>query len=160
MKKHLYFLLLLIVATSCTEDVKFNNPAFQGLKDNVFWRAVGHKAYLVTNGNLIIEGSLGYETVKLQLPSPIVKTYILGVNDVSKASYANTFPEHVKDFSTGTKKGSGQIVITEYDTENNTVSGTFKFTAVNSNTADVENPKLTFTEGVFYKVPITPTIEY
>ncbi|WP_426486686.1 DUF6252 family protein [Flavobacterium sp. 2] len=158
MKKYFYFLSLLFVVTSCTEDIKFNNPAFQGLKDDVFWRAVAHKAYFSTNGNLIIEGSLGYEKVTLQVPSNLEKTYILGVNDISKASYANTFPERLNDFSTGTKKGSGQIVITDYDAESNTVSGTFKFTAINSNTTDVDNPKVNFTEGVFYKVPIGPSV--
>lgn len=160
MKKYFYFLFLLFAVTSCTEDIKFNNPAFQGLKDNVFWRAVSYKAYMSTNGNLIVEGSLGYEKVTLQTASPTEKTYILGVNDISKASYGNTFPQQLIDFSTGAKKGSGQIVITDFDTENNTISGTFKFTAVNSNTADVENPKVTFTEGVFYKVPLAPTNEF
>ncbi|MTH15113.1 DUF6252 family protein [Flavobacterium sp. LC2016-01] len=160
MKKYFYFLLLLIAATSCTEDVKFNNPAFQGLKDNVFWRAVGYKAAVSINSNFVIEGSLGYEKVMLQVDNTAKKTYILGVNDVVKASYANTFPGKETEFSTGTKKGSGQIVITDYDSVNNTISGTFKFSAVNSNTADVDNPKVTFTEGVFYKVPITPRLEY
>ncbi|WP_431245062.1 DUF6252 family protein [Flavobacterium sp. P21] len=46
--------------------------------------------------------------------------------------------------------------MTDYDMENNTISGTFKFNAVNNNTSDLDNPKVAFTEGVFYKVPITP----
>ncbi len=160
MKKYFYFLLLLIVATSCTEDVKFNNPAFQGLKDNVFWRANAYKAAVSINSNFVIEGSLGYEKVMLQVDNTAKKTYILGVNDVVKASYANTFPGKESEFSTGTNKGSGQIVITDYDSVNNTISGTFKFNAVNSNTTDLDNPKVTFTEGVFYKVPITPRMQY
>ncbi len=160
MKKYLYFIFFLFLITSCTEDVRFNNPAFQGLKDNVFWRAVAYKAYTNSNGTLTIHGSLGYENIILQVPSQIEDTYVLGVNDVSKASYTNTLPEHLSDFSTGTQKGSGQIVVTDYDIENNTVSGTFKFTAVNSNVADVDNSKLIFTEGVFYKVPVKPTLDY
>ncbi|KAF2507718.1 lipoprotein [Flavobacterium zhairuonense] len=157
MKKYFYFLSLLFVVASCTEDIKFNNPAFQGLKDNVFWRAVGHNAAFSIEGNFVIEGSLGYEKVILQVDNnPVEKTYILGVNDIVKASYANTFPGKESEFSTGTKKGSGQIVITDYDMENNTISGTFKFNAVNNNTSDLDNPKVAFTEGVFYKIPITP----
>ncbi|WP_026727057.1 DUF6252 family protein [Flavobacterium denitrificans] len=156
MKKYFYFLLLLFVVVSCTEDVKFNNPAFQGLKDNVFWRANAYKSAVSIEGNFVIEGSLGYENVTLQIDNVAEKTYILGVNDIVKASYANTFSGKESEFSTGTKKGSGQIVITDYDLENNTISGTFKFNAVNSNTADLDNPKVTFTEGVFYKIPITP----
>lgn len=160
MKKYFYFLLLLIVATSCTEDVKFNNPAFQGLKDNVFWRAVTYKAAVSIEGNFVVEGSLGYEKVTLQVNNIAEKTYVLGVNNVIKASYANTFPGKESAFSTGTKKGSGQIVITDFDAENNTISGTFKFNALNDNVTDLDNQKVTFTEGVFYKVPVTPRALY
>ena len=145
------FLLLL---TSCTEDVKFNNPAFQTLKNNVFWRAQTYKAYLDANGTVFVEGSLGYEKVILQTASSAEETFILGVNEISKASYGNTLPAELSSFSTGTNIGNGQIVITDYDTDNNTISGTFKFTAVNEDGSDTENPKINFTEGVFYKVPI------
>jgi hypothetical protein len=160
MKKIFYFLSLLFIVTSCTEDVKFNNPAFQGLKDNVFWRANGYKANSVTNGNMIIEGTLGYEKVSLQIPSPIVQTYVLGRDNVTKASYSNTFPGQLAEFNTGENKGTGQIVVTEFNTETNTISGTFKFTAINKDETDVENPKVIFTEGVFYKVPVSPTSNF
>jgi hypothetical protein len=160
MKKIFYFLSLLFIVTSCTEDVKFNNPAFQTLKDNVFWRAAAYKASSVTNGNIVIEGSLGYEKVVLQIPSPVAKTYVLGIDDVAKGAYSNTFPGQLAEFSTGENKGTGQIVVTEFNTETNTISGTFKFTALNKDEANVENPKVTFTEGVFYKVPFSPTSNF
>ncbi|MDQ6470252.1 DUF6252 family protein [Flavobacterium sp. LHD-80] len=161
MKKYFYFLLLLIVATSCTEDVKFNNPAFQGLKDNVFWRAATYKASMTTNGNIVIEGALGYEKVILRLSydGEPGKTRVFGIDNVTTASYLNTFPGKLAEFNTGANKGSGQILVTNIGNEN-TISGTFKFTAINSDAADAENPKVTFTEGVFYKIPLTPTLEY
>ncbi|WP_316635099.1 DUF6252 family protein [uncultured Flavobacterium sp.] len=154
MKKYFYFLSLIVLLTSCTEDIKFNNPAFQTLKDNVFWRANAYKAYLGDDGTMIIEGSLGYEKVLLQTASPMKGTYALGVNNASTANYLDTFPAQFAAFSTGIKGVNGQIVITEYDLESNTISGTFKFNAINQNTSDTEKPKVTFTEGVFYKVPI------
>ncbi len=154
MKKTLYFLLLIFTVASCTDDVKFNNPAFQTLKNNVFWRAIGYKAHTGTDGITVIEGALGYEKVILQIPSTAVQTYVLGVNDVSIASYSNTLPGQQANFSTGTDKGTGQIVVTEFNTETNTISGTFKFTALNKDETDAENPKIVFTEGVFYKIPI------
>jgi hypothetical protein len=156
MKKYLYFLSFIFLITSCTEDVKFNNPAFQTLKNNSFWRANTYKAYGGLNTSMIIEGSLGYEKVTLQTASPTKETYILGVNDATKASYSNTFPGQSVAFSTGTSGVNGQIVITEYNVEDKTISGTFKFNAINENTSDTENPKITFTEGVFYKVPVIP----
>ncbi|TDP03911.1 DUF6252 family protein [Flavobacterium sp. 245] len=159
MKKYFYFLLLLFVAVSCTEDIKFNNPAFQGLKDNVFWRANAYTSY-TRDGSFIISGQLGPDAVTFKLPSSAPGTYILGVDDIKTASYSNVFQDDNPKFSTGTKKGSGQIVITDLDSENKTISGTFKFTAINNDATDLENPKITFTEGVFYKIPITPTLEY
>ncbi|SHF95766.1 DUF6252 family protein [Flavobacterium defluvii] len=154
MKKYFYFLSFLFLLISCTEDVKFNNPAFQTLKNNVFWRSQAYKAHFGTNGILVIEGSLGYEKIILQTASSSEQTFILGVNDVSKATYKNTLPAESASFSTGTNKGSGQIVITDYDTDASTISGTFKFTAVNDDESNIENPKVNFTEGVFYKIPI------
>lgn len=157
MKKIFCLLPLLFIVISCTEDIKFNNPAFQGLKDNVFWRANGYKANSVTNGNIVIEGSLGYEKVILQIPSAVAKTYILGIDNITIASYSNTFPQQLTAFATGENRGSGQIVVTEWNTETNTISGTFKFTALNEDETDTENPKVIFTEGVFYKVPVSAT---
>lgn len=156
MKKIFHLVLLLFIISSCTEDVKFNNPAFQGLKDNVFWRATSYKAHLSTAGNVVVEGSLGFEKVILELPSAAAQTYVLGIDDASKASFLNSVPSsQTVEFHTGTNKGNGQIVITEYNAENKTISGTFKFNAVNSNESDTENPKVSFTEGVFYKIPVS-----
>lgn len=159
MKKYHFLLLLVLITVSCTEDIRFNNPAFQTLKNNVFWRAATYKASIATNGNIEIEGTLGYEKVILQVSDVGDRTYVLGIDNVTTASYLNAFPGEVSEFSTGANKGSGQIVITNIG---NTITGTFKFTAINNDAADAENPKITFTEGVFYKVPInTPvTVEY
>ncbi|MFD2942689.1 DUF6252 family protein [Flavobacterium notoginsengisoli] len=154
MKKYFYFLSLLLIVTSCTEDVKFNNPAFQTLKNNIFWRARNYKAYLNANGTMIVEGNLGYEKVVLQTQSSAEQPYTLGVDELSRATYENTLPSELSSYATGTNYGNGQIVITDYDTELKTISGTFKFTAVNEDTENVENPQIHFTEGVFYKVPV------
>ena len=55
MKKLALNILLLFAFVSCQEEVKFNNPSFQGQKDNVFWRAIDSKATL-SNNVLAIEG--------------------------------------------------------------------------------------------------------
>lgn len=157
MKKIFQLTLLLIVLSSCTEDVKFNNPAFQGLKDNVFWRATTYKAYTNTDGSLFIEGNLGYEKVILRTPSSVEQVYILGLDNSSTASYASTLPSQVEDFYTGANVGSGQIEITDYNVANKTISGTFKFIAVNKDETNTDKPKVNFKEGVFYKIPIELT---
>ncbi|PBJ11332.1 DUF6252 family protein [Flavobacterium sp. ACN6] len=154
MKKYFYFLSFLLLLTSCTEDVRFNNPAFQTLKDNTFWRAQIYKAGTETSGVFIIEGSLGYEKISFQLPEPSQKTYILGIDEVAKAVYKDTFSGQEVEFSTGEGKGSGQIIVTEYNTVENTISGTFKFTAINVDPA-AEKQAAYFTEGVFHKIPVS-----
>lgn len=55
MKKHFLYLILFFTLIACTTDVEFNNPTFEGQKDNVFWRAVDAKAILAANGSLTIE---------------------------------------------------------------------------------------------------------
>ncbi|MDX6181208.1 DUF6252 family protein [Flavobacterium sp. Fl-77] len=155
MKKYLLLLSLVILSSSCTEEIKFNNPAFQTLKNNVFWRAQNYNAFLNEDGGLIIVGQLGYEKVTLRSTSTNEKTYMLGLNNFSTASYSNSLQGQLADFSTGVNKGSGQIVITEYDSEANTVSGTFRFSAINADNEEVDLSTINFTEGVFYKIPLT-----
>lgn len=156
MKKYFCLLLPVFLLASCTEDVKFNNPAFQSLKDNVFWRAQIYSAHVETSGIVVIQGSLGYEKVTFRLPSSSPQTYILGVDDSSVATYSNTLPSQLAEFSTGTNKGSGQIIVTDYNAEAQTISGTFRFNAVNRDEGNPEKPGISFTEGVFYKIPISP----
>lgn len=155
MKKYVYFLSLLLLFVSCSsEDVTFNTRAFQTLKDNTFWRAQVYKAEIETNGFFTIDGSLGYEQIRFQIPEPAEKTYILGIDDDTKAIYKNTEEGLEAEFSTGTGIGNGEISITEYNTVDNTISGTFKFTAVNNDSRAVKQT-MHFSEGVFYKIPIT-----
>lgn len=159
MKKYVYFLSFLLLVTSCTEDVRFNNPAFQTLKDNTFWRAQSYQSGTAANGIFTVEGSLGYEKISFQIPDPSQKTYVLGIDDVTKAAYKNAFPGKEIEFTTGANRGSGQIVVTEYNSDEKTISGTFKFTAQNVDAAN-EKQQIHFTEGVFYKIPIVVGPEF
>jgi hypothetical protein len=159
MKKYFYFLSFLLLLVSCTEDIRFNNPAFQTLKDNVFWRAQVYNAGIESNGVFIVEGTLGYEQIRFQLLEPAEKTYVLGINEDTKVFYENTYNGQVVEFSTGTDKGNGEITVTEYNTVENTISGTFKFTAVNAD-SNAEKQTMHFSEGVFYKIPVAPKANF
>ncbi|MDI5899422.1 DUF6252 family protein [Flavobacterium sp. XS2P67] len=61
-------------------------------------------------------------------------------------------------FSTGFEIGEGQIVITEYDAVNNTITGTFKFNAENTNSNSLASQVVNFQHGVFYKVPVVRSL--
>ncbi|WP_367756706.1 DUF6252 family protein [Flavobacterium sp. WC2421] len=159
MKKHFLFIIVLFSVISCQEDIRFNNPSFQGVKDNVFWRAIQTKASLGANGSLIIEAYSGNEVVTFKTTSKLPQTYLLGTSSSKTATYVLTDSNGSITFATGSGIGDGQIKITEYDAVSNTVSGTFKFNAENIYNNPLAGPVLNFQQGVFYKIPITTTVQ-
>ncbi|MEN9908545.1 MAG: hypothetical protein RLZZ540_1694 [Bacteroidota bacterium] len=156
MKKHFLFLIVLFTLFSCQEDVRFNNPAFQGTKDNVFWRAVQSIATVNSGGSLVIEAYTATEVVTLKTNSAAVGTYYIGTTSTSTATYVFKDPltKESITFSSGFGVGDGQIVITEYDQVGKTISGTFKFNLENTFDNPLAGPTLNFQYGVFYKVPV------
>ena len=152
------FLLVVFSLISCEEDISFNNPSFQGMKDNVFWRAVDSKAFLGSDGSLIIEGYTGNEVLTLRTTSTTVQRYPLGTSNSKTAVYVLTVGADEILFTTGIDIGSGEIVITEYDSESNTISGTFKFNAQNVDRNPLVGDILNFNQGVFYKIPVSPQV--
>jgi hypothetical protein len=148
MKKKFLFIILLCALISCQDNVTFNSPAFQAQKDNVLWRAVDYKATR-SSGSLTIQGFTSNETVTLKTNSPNLGTYVLGINVLNTATYSITDTSGTITYTAGNGVGEGQIVITDYDTVDKTVTGTFKFKAVNNS---LINPNLNFQYGNFYKV--------
>jgi hypothetical protein len=159
MKKLFLIIIVLFAFISCQEDVRFNNPSLQGMKDNVFWRAIESKATLASNGSLLIEAYTGNETLTFKLDSSAKKTYFLGISNVNAVNYVLSDPSGLITFSTGFGSGDGQITITEYDAVNNTVSGTFKFNAENTYDNPLVGPVVNFQQGVFYKVPVSSPVQ-
>ncbi|TRX36337.1 DUF6252 family protein [Flavobacterium restrictum] len=156
MKKIVFYFITIVAFISCQDDVKFNNPSVQGLKDTVFWRAVDSQATLAANGSLTIQAYTATEVLTLKTTSTAVQTYTLGASDSKKATYVLTNADGTKvTFLTGFGLGNGQITITEYDAVNKTVSGTFKFNAVNSYSDPLDAASLNYSQGVFYKVPVS-----
>ena len=156
MKKYILYSILVFSFISCEENVKFNNPSFQGLKDNVFWRAVTSTATISSGGALTINAYTRNEQLILKTNATTLKSYDLGVNNSTTATYTLTDSAGNITFATSTGKGDGQITITEYDNINKTISGTFRFNAVNTTNNPLQGPILNFQQGVFYKTPITP----
>ena len=154
MKRQFLYFLLLFSLFSCQEDVKFNNPSFQSIKDNVFWRAVNYKTTLSGNGVLLIEAYTRNEIVTLKTSSNAVDTYELGISNSNTATYKVTDNKIATTFSTGIGFGDGEIVITEYDALNRTVSGTFKFNVDNVDNNPLYGSSINFQNGFFYKIPL------
>ncbi|MCF6141814.1 DUF6252 family protein [Flavobacterium sp. K77] len=154
MKKISVLLFLLLVLSSCEEDIRFNNPSMQALKDNVFWRALNTTASVQADGSLLIEGQTRDEVFQLQTAETAIKRYVLGDGNASNVTYKIIAPEGQFEYETGTNAASGQIVITEYDTAAKTVSGTFRCSVESASGSPLVGNTVVFREGVFYKIPI------
>ncbi|WP_136151386.1 DUF6252 family protein [Flavobacterium sangjuense] len=101
MKRFLSLFIIAVAFSSCQEDVKFNNPGFQGLKDDVFWRANDARAYVDASGKLSIEALTAYETVTLNTSSANVGTYILGTTNVNNsATYSSNLNDIELEYAT------------------------------------------------------------
>jgi Family of unknown function (DUF6252) len=149
MKKTVAFILILIALISCQEDVKFNEVAVQGYKDGVLWQAESFKATLTSNGYLVINASKGFETLTMRTSSIAPHTSTFGTSFIDYAEFKDATTSSFANFSTGQIGGSGQIVITDYSS--GTVSGTFKFEAID---VDDATKKTIFRIGTIYKIPV------
>jgi hypothetical protein len=88
MKKIFSIVALTLLLVSCENDIKTNSPAFQGEKDNVFWRAADLKVKINAVGTVSINAYTDKELVTLTVPNA-VGSYNLGTLDQdSNASYS------------------------------------------------------------------------
>lgn len=155
MRKALFFIVAAIALSSCTEDVSMPNPGFQGLKDDVLWRGSGAKAELMEGGAVSIQGARKFETLILDIPSTEVGTYILGENEAAMATFIVNNGAEQYTYTTGTDNpAGGEIRITEYDSANRLLTGSFRFNAIVVDDNPTVMPILNFQQGIFYKIPV------
>lgn len=165
MKKFLFLFTIVASMVSCGEDIKVNNYAvFQGDKDNGFWQGGNVKAVLEIGNKLSVQASTLNEIVALKIPAPSTPidpknpstyvTYPLGTSITRKAVYSLTDNSNIYTFETAIGVGDGEVVISEYD--GSTISGTFRFKAVNTDPESLAQKEVYFQNGIFYRVPINP----
>ncbi|GGD19544.1 DUF6252 family protein [Flavobacterium orientale] len=155
MKKIISLFVLAFLFNSCEEDVKFSNPAVQGKLDNVLWRAIDFQATTDLSGALTLNAYTSNQELNLKTPSKNPGVYVLGENSARSASFTTNFSGETLIYSTGSGiGGDGEIVITEFDGANNTVTGTFRFNAVNIENNPLGGELLNMQNGVFYKIPV------
>ena len=155
MKKIVSFFVMITLLSSCEENVKFNNPSVQGRLDNATWRAIDFQAFVDLNGALTINAYTSNQELILKTPSRNPAVYVLGENSARSASFITNFSGNQLIYATGANiGGDGQILIDEYDAVNNTVSGEFRFNAVNIENNPLGGELLNMQNGVFYKIPV------
>lgn len=88
MKKIFSIVALTLLLVSCENDIKTNTPAFQGEKDNVFWRADDSKVTINAGGTVSINAYTDKELVTLTVPNTVGE-FNLGTSNVGiSASYS------------------------------------------------------------------------
>jgi Family of unknown function (DUF6252) len=101
MKRFLSLFIFAITISSCTEDVRFNEPGFQGLKDDVLWRGNDVRASVSSTGKLTIEALTEYEKITLKTSSTNLGTYVLGTtNQNNSATYFSNFNGDELEYAT------------------------------------------------------------
>ena len=149
MRKVILALLIMLSFVSCTDDVTFNDPSFQGIKDGENWRANDARVILNANGTMTVEAYSQFEVVRFVVSSPSNGTRTFGVNNSNVATYDATYDGITNSYTTGVDLGSGELKITESPTVAGKLSGTFKFRAVNA-----DGTEAGFTNGVIYSIPV------
>ncbi len=163
MKKIAVFFIIILIFNSCSQNISFNETAFQGLKNNYLWESGAFEAKLTSTGGLVIKGNNLEDVLIINLNSTTKKEYVFGASNSIKAVYSITVGDVVNIFDTtitridqfepsGFLKGDGKLIIKQYD--GLTVSGVFEFNAVN---ADLESDQkyVNFKKGYFNNVPVT-----
>ncbi len=153
MKKILLLLVSIFLLNSCQDELKSNNPAFQAQKQGVLWRATSYEAKLTSEGIVVLTATNGTETVTMRTFKINPHTSNFGVNGENFAEFNNKSIASQVNYSTGFSGGSGQITITEYS--GGTLSGTFNFKSINTDTSLEKPDAISFSSGVFYKIPVT-----
>ncbi|WP_284652735.1 DUF6252 family protein [Flavobacterium terrisoli] len=101
MKRFLSLILVAIAISSCQEDVKFNDPGFQGLKDDMLWTANDARAYVSSTGRLSVEALTAYETLTLNASSAYPGTYLLGTtNPYNFATFSSNINDVELEYAT------------------------------------------------------------
>ena len=169
MKKLVFLALLVLTIAGCKEDLTFNTPSFDAIKNNEPWRANNFTAYLDADNKFNVKGELGTESVILTLPGADVGTYNLVAGGTSYATYKdatglvfstqNNPDPSLTLYPVGGKivlENSGALTSGRFQFSAFTLDGlqgvTFSGNATSSNYVDENGISDTNRYGVFYRI--------
>jgi len=156
-KTSIAFCLLLVLAFSfgCKkDDDETSSPGLTVKMNGNSWTAQVTSAYYdpISNITLIVGANTSItEQLQLAFKGNATGTFTFEQDvNASKTYGLFAYMNTVDYYSSATDRAPvGQIVVTEYDQANQTVSGTFHFEAYND-----EDVKIAFTEGSFTKIKL------
>jgi hypothetical protein len=153
MNKIQYLLVVFLLFNNCESTVEFRIPAFQAhVNGDQFWEASLFSITTDASGAIITGSSLS-GTVSMHMPSLEVGTHNLGSSEIATAIYQDTayYSTTYDGIASIAYLSDGEITIEEYNSEENTISGTFNFDAYN----DTGEYTINISQGVFYRLPIS-----
>ena len=101
MKKIASLIIVLILLSSCQEDVQFNNPGFQAYRDGVLFRGIDVKAFKSANGKISLQALAQDEELNLDVSNSTVGTYFLGTTNTNNlATYSSSFNDVILEYAT------------------------------------------------------------
>lgn len=145
MKRIFALLFISFIVLSCSNEVRFNTPLFQGAKNYQYWKVDEYLAVFTDSGGLKIVGITNRESITLNLVNVNEGTYGLGPYSQNSAIFED---KNFVTYSTD-NNGDGFITIEEFNSENLTISGKFQF-----NSFSEEGELVNFIDGVFFDLPI------
>lgn len=180
MKKILSLIVLVAALASCEEDVKFNDPAVQALKDNETWKATSYTAVMSSDKSLTITATNGFETVTLRAESTDPYDcdgtevadadgdkygcqYLFGYDMENTASYVLSADGITMSYQTGVdaEPGEGEedgAILIYMNRKYTNIQGGFISGEFYFNATDDSGKVVNFQQGVFYKIPITVSL--
>ena len=153
MNKIQCLLVVLLVFNSCENTIEDRIPAFQANINGVqFWEASSFSVTIDAGGAIITGGNLS-GTISMYMPLLEVGINNLGSSEVANAAYQDTtyYSTNNDGIASIAYLSDGEITIEEFNSEENTISGTFNFDAYN-NTGEYT---VNISQGVFYRLPIS-----
>ncbi len=153
MNKFQYLLAFLLIFSSCEDTIEYRIPAFQAHVNGVqFWEASSFSIITDSNGTIITGNNLS-GTLTMYIPLLEVGANNLGSSEVSVGVFQDTlfYSTMYNGIASIAHLSDGEIIIEEFNSEENTISGTFNFDAYN----ETGEYNLNISEGVFYRLPIS-----
>ena len=157
MNKFQYLLVVFLLFNNCESTVEFRIPAFQAhVNGDQFWEASLFSITTDASGAIITGSSLS-GTLSMYMPSLEVGTHNFGNLEIATAIYQDTtyYSTTYDGIASIAYLSDGEITIEEYNSEENTISGTFNFDAYN----DTGEYTINISQGVFYRLPISVSSE-
>jgi len=153
MNKIQYLLVVFLLFNNCESTIEFRIPAFQAhVNGDQFWEASLFSITTDASGAIITGSSLS-GIISMHMPSLEVGTHNLGSLEIATAIYQDTtyYSTIYDGIASIAYLSDGEITIEEYNSEENTISGTFNFDAYN----DTGEYTINISQGVFYRLPIS-----